>query len=153
MIHDKNRVQVKDLKIIQNGQLISFRVKVNNTWINFVSVYGPPKGDNPDFFLTSKSTLDAMDGDLGLICGDFNTTLNPVIYQYGYTTDPHKKCRATIQQWTDSGEIIDIVRHFHPSSPLFSWRTKDWGKKGRIDHLLATPKLLSHIKDAKYIFH
>ena len=28
MIYDKNRVQVKDLKIIQNGQLISFRVNI-----------------------------------------------------------------------------------------------------------------------------
>ena len=27
------------------------------------------------------------------------------------------------------------------------------GGKGRIDHLFATPKLLSHIKEAKYIFH
>ena len=54
MIYDKNRVQVKDLKIIQNGQLISFRVKINTNWINFVSVYGPPEGDNPDFFLTTK---------------------------------------------------------------------------------------------------
>ena len=54
MIYDKNRVKVKDLKIIQNGQLISFRVKVNTSWINFVSVYGPPEGDNPDFFCNIK---------------------------------------------------------------------------------------------------
>ena len=123
MIYDENRVQVKDLKIIQNGQLISFRVKVNITWINFVSIYGPPEADNSDFFLTTKSTLDNMEGDFGLICGDFNTTMNPDLDQYGYTTDPHKKCRATIQQWVDNGELCDVVRFFHPSSSLYSWRT------------------------------
>ena len=62
--------------------------------------------NNPDFFLSSKCTLDAMEGDLGLICCDFNNTLNPEIDQYGYTTDPHKKCRATIQQWVDNGNCV-----------------------------------------------
>ena len=54
------------------------------------------EGDNPDFFISSKSTLNAMEGDLGLICWDLNTTLNPVIDQYCYATDPHKKCRTNI---------------------------------------------------------
>ena len=44
-----------------------------------------------------------MDGDLGLVCGDLNTTLNPDLDQYGYVTDTHKKSRATIQQWIDNG--------------------------------------------------
>ena len=142
-----------NLNVIHDGQLLSFRVKVNNTWINCVTIYGPPEGDNSDFSLKTKSTLDSMEGDLGLICGDFNTTLNPVLDQYGYVTDPHKKSRSTIQQWVDNGELADAVRHFYPTSPLFSWRTKNWEKKGRIDHLLVTPKLLGHIKDARYIFH
>ena len=126
MVYDRTRVQVDNLNVIQDGQLLSFRVKVNNTWINCVSIYGPPEGDNSDFFLNTKSTLDSMDGDLGLICGDFNTTLNPILDQHGYVTDPHKKSRATIKQWIDNGEIMDAVRHVYPNSPLFSWRTKNW---------------------------
>ena len=94
-----------------------------------------------------------MEGDLGLICGDFNTTLDIKYDQFGYTTGPHKKCRNIINQWTESGELIDIVRQFHPSTPLYSWRTKDLGKKGRIDHLLVTPKLQGYIRDARYVFH
>ncbi len=117
------------------------------------TILGPPEGDISNFFLTTKTTLDNMDGDLGFICGDFNTTLNPKLDQYGYITDPHKKCRETINQWMINGELVDAVRHFFPNSPLFSWRTKNWEKKGRIDHLLATPKLLEHIKDARYVFH
>ena len=52
-----------------------------------------------------------------------------------------------------NNELFDVVRHFYPNSPLFSWRTKNWEKKDRIDNLLVTPKLLEHIKDAGYIFH
>ena len=51
MVYDRTRVQVDNLNIIQDGQLLSFRVKVNNTWINCVTVYGPPEGDNSSFFL------------------------------------------------------------------------------------------------------
>ena len=88
------------------GQLISLRVKANNTWINFVSVYAPPEGDNPDFFLTSKTKLEAMEGDLGLICGDFNTTLNPVIDQYGYTTEPHKNVEQLFINGLTMGNLL-----------------------------------------------
>ena len=153
MVYDRTRVQVDNLNVIEEGQLLSFRVKVNNTWLNCVTVYGPPEGDNSNFFLKTKTTLDSMDGDLGFICGDFNNTLNPLLDQYGYITESHKKSRETIKQWIENDELYDAVRHFYPNSPLFSWRTKTWAKKGRIDHLLVTPKLLGHIKDARYIFH
>ena len=91
MVYDITRVQVDNPYVVQEGQLLSFRVKVNNTWINGVTVYGPSEGDNSNFFLNTKTTLDSMEGDLGLICGDFNTTLNPFLDQHGYVTDPHKK--------------------------------------------------------------
>ena len=84
---------------------------------------------------------------------DFNTTLGIKNDRWGYTTDTHKKCRHIINTWTDTNELVDVVRHFHPDTPLYSWRTKDLGKKGIIDHLLATPKLLEYISDARYVFH
>ena len=141
MVYDRTRVQADNLNVIHDGQLLSFRVKVNNTWINCVAVYEPLEGDNSNFFLRTKTTLDNMEGDLGFICGDFNTTLNPLFDQYGYITDPHKKSRETIKQWIKNDELYDAVRHLSPNSPRFSWRTKTWAKKGRIDHLLVTPKL------------
>ena len=133
--------------------MLSFKVKINNDWINFTSVYAPPEEDNPDFFLKTKGELDTMEGDLGILCGDFNTTLDPKNDRYGYVTDNHKKCRHTINSWIETKELVGVVRHFHPDTPLYSWRTKDLGKKGRIDHLLATPKLLPFIRDARYVYH
>ena len=94
IIYEKNLVKVKDLKIIQQGQLLSFKVKINNDWINFTSVYALPENDNLEFFLITKEALDEMEGDLGLICGDFNTTLNIKDERYGYTTDTHKKMQT-----------------------------------------------------------
>ena len=130
IIYNKNMVTIKDLKITQNGQLLSFKVKINNDWINFTSVYTPPEEDNPEFFLNANEEHDTMEGDYGLLYGDFNTTLDPKHDRFGYTTDNHKKCRTTINTWLEITELDDVVRCFHPDAPLYSWRTKDLGEKG-----------------------
>ena len=35
VFYKPNVVKIKDLKIIQAGQLVSFQAKVNNDWVNF----------------------------------------------------------------------------------------------------------------------
>ena len=84
---------------------------------------------------------------------DINTTLDAKFDRYGYTSDTHRKCCSTIQNWFETGELIDVVRYFHPDSHLYSWRTKNFKIKGRIDHLLITPSLMPFISEARYIFH
>ena len=91
VLYKKVSTEIKNFKNHIQGQLISFQARINVTYVNFVPVYGPPEGDNPNFFLTAKSILDSMDGDYGLILGDFNTTMDPVKDRYGYLTDNHKK--------------------------------------------------------------
>ena len=146
-------VQIKDLQIIQTGQLVSFKAKANNDWVNFTTMYAPSDEDNPHFMLKAKTELDKLDGHLGLMCGDFNTTLDAKYDRFGYTSDTHRKCRSAILNWIDTGELIDVVMSFKPDIDLYSWRTKNYKQKGRIDHLLATPKLSPFISEARYVFH
>ena len=65
-------------------------LKINNDGVNFTTVYAPPEDDNPEFFLKAKEEFDSIEGDLGIICGDFNTTLDINKDRFGYTTDNHK---------------------------------------------------------------
>ena len=44
------------------------------------------------------------------------------------------------------------MRFFHPDGPLYSWKTLQGNKKGRLDHLLVTPRLLEHITKANYVY-
>ena len=64
-----------------------------------------------------------MQGDLGLIVGDLNTTLDPKWDRYGYTQDSHKKSRAVITSWLATEELVDAMRFHHPEGPLYSWKT------------------------------
>ena len=70
-------------------------------------MYAPPEDDNLEFFLNQEA-LDNMEGDLGLICGDFKTTLNIKDNRFGYTTDSHKKCTHTINSLIKSNELVDV---------------------------------------------
>ena len=56
--YDNDLVKVKDLKVIQAGQLVSFLVKANNDWIYFTTLYAPADKDNPNFMLKPKQVLD-----------------------------------------------------------------------------------------------
>ena len=106
--------QIKTLKIINKGQLATFQIKPNYVWINFSTLYAPHNDDNPDFMLQSKINLDLMEGDYGIICGDFITTLDPNHVCLGYISHSHKRCRSTILSWIESDEIIDTIRCFQP---------------------------------------
>ena len=85
-------------------------------------MYAPADDDNPNFMLKAKQALDNMEGDLGLICEDFNTTLGAKYDRFCYTSDSHKKYRCTITNGLGTGELIDEVRCFHPETWLYSWR-------------------------------
>ena len=64
VIYDKNLVKINDLKIIKNGQMFSFKLKINNDCVNFPTVYATPEDDNPEFFLKAKEEFDSIEGDL-----------------------------------------------------------------------------------------
>ena len=115
-------------------------------------MYALPEEDNPQVMLNAKQALDNMEGDLGIICVDFNTTLDAKHNRFGYTSDSHKKCRCTITKWLETGELMDAVRCFYPETLHYSWRTNIF-KKGRIDHMLVTPKLMPFVSEAIYLFH
>ena len=57
-----------------------------------------------------------------------------------------------INNWINTEELIDAVRFFHPTGPLYSWKTLKGDKKGRMDHLLVTPKLMEHISRVNSIY-
>ena len=82
----------------------------------------------------------------------FSLASNAKYDRFGYSSDTHRKCRIAILNWIDTGELIDVVRCFDPDTHFYSWRTKNFKQKGRIDRLLATPSLFPCISVARYIF-
>ena len=94
-----------------------------------------------------------MDGDYGLILGDFNTTMDPDKDRYGYESDNHRKSRYVMRMWEESEELIDTFRFLHPDSLTHTWRTKDNSKHSRLDYVMATPATLPFISDFGHHYH
>ena len=79
--------------------LVSFRLKVQNESIRIFGCYAPSEGDEPECFIKCKEILDLSTEDHGMILGNLNTTLDPVLDRKKYKTDNHKKSRLVINNW------------------------------------------------------
>ena len=145
VMYNHKTTSVRNCQFHTQGQLFGLEVRVNNEWVNFVPVYAPPDKDDPGFLINTKTLLDSMSSEQGVILGDFNSTIDPTKDRKGYTTDNHKKSRTVLRTWTESEELIDVFRTFEPEESIFTYRTKDGSRQSRLDYVLATPGLIPNI--------
>ena len=59
--------------------LISFKLTVQNEEIRILGCYAPSSGDDPEFFTQCKEILDQSSETHGILLGDLNTTLDPIL--------------------------------------------------------------------------
>ena len=77
--------------------------------------------------------------------------------------DPHSKVRPLLWQWLLNRDFLDVYDELHPGEVSFTWfhnkfdayRSRDpgstVGKMSRLDHILATPNLLSAIQSVEHV--
>ena len=145
--------KTRNVELIDKNSTILFDIILPDlTVINVVAVYAP-NNDDPIFFETANKALANRQSQYQLMIGDFNTTLNFPLDTTGYSTDPHKKCRSTINGWLNTDQYVDTYRLFHPDRSSYTFRTRNGGKRGRLDYALSTPTLANHIIDISHIPH
>ena len=86
-----------------------------------------------------------------LIIGDYNVTINHLMDSKGNLTDPHTKSRDVISHWLLNGYFLDSFRETHPDKLSYTFRTKDFSKRARLDYALASPELMNRITEVKHI--
>ena len=62
--------------------------------LDILAVYAPSK-DSPEFWERAHTIINTGNSTHKLIIGDFNCTLNHILDQKGYKTDPHPKSRKS----------------------------------------------------------
>ena len=50
MLYNKDKTKIDDVSIIQEGMLLSFRMKINNKYERILGCYAPSDGDEPEIF-------------------------------------------------------------------------------------------------------
>ena len=135
--------------------LVTFRLKIQNETIRILGCYAPSSGDEPEYFVKCKDILNQSNESHGMIIGDLNTTLDPVLDRKNYKTDNHKKSRLVINNWIEENEILDFYRFTNGNEQIWTYKVKenhDQTLKSRIDYVLGTPSLSNAISDVKHIF-
>ena len=115
-------------------------------------VYAPSR-DSPEFWEKSNTIINTGNSTHKLIIGDFNCTLNHILDQKGYKTDPHPKSRKVINQLLEQEILIDSYRHLKPDTKSFTFRTRDGKKRSRLDYGLISPSLAPYLKNVQHIAH
>ena len=107
-------------------------------------------------FLNCKEILDNAPESHGMLWGDNNTTLDPIIDRRQYKHDNHIKSRLVLNSWIEANEMLDYFRLINGNIQWWTCRVKeshDKTLKSRLDYVLDTPSLCYSISDVKHIFH
>ena len=124
VLYNNKKVKIEDLPVIEEGSIISFRLKIQDYAIRILGCYAPSFGDDPDYFINCKEILD-QSTEYGMIVGDLNTTLNPILDRKNYRTDNHKKSRMVINNWISENEMIDFYRLTNGNEQTWTFRVKE----------------------------
>ena len=78
--------------------------------LSIFGVYGTSRYDDEQFFINLRDRILEAENDDIIILGDINIFLNKDKDLHGYTTDPHPRSRAVVQEWIESGDFTDAYR-------------------------------------------
>ena len=125
ILYNNKKVKIDDVSIIEDGMLVSFRLNIQNESIRILGCYAPSSGDEPEFFVKCKDILNQSNESHGMIIGDLNTTLDPILDRKNYKTDGHKKSRLVINNWISENEMLDFFRFTNGNEQIWTYKVKE----------------------------
>ncbi|KAJ4947763.1 hypothetical protein JOQ06_009796 [Pogonophryne albipinna] len=103
------------------GHLLKINAEFEKVKICFINIYAPSVGaERLLFFEKLKHTLSTCDnGEYLFLGGDFNCTENPVLDRNHQ--EPHAASKSALIRLTETFELCDVWRHFHPGQRQYTW--------------------------------
>ena len=86
-----------------------------------------------------------------IIGGDLNCCLTPKDKKGWRPTEQKKQLLDSILSLTNSFNLVDMWRKFHPNEALFTWHHQSSAIQGRLDYWLVSKHLLPHVKECNII--
>ena len=138
-----------------NGNLLMLQIKIQDTDLNLVCVYGPNSNDVA--FFRQMRALCENSGLKTIIGGDFNTVLDNragelSIDRVGDGFCPNVQNSRVINEWIEEGEIADPYRILYPEKAEFSYtsfRREGNIGKNRLDFFLVSRELINLIRNVR----
>ena len=77
-------------------------------------MYGP-NIDSPSFFTDIFETIERLENDYFIICGDFNLVIDPVVDYYNYKNINNPKALNKVLELINCYKLVDPFRHLNQS--------------------------------------
>jgi len=115
-----------------NGNFCAIDISVNEYRFTLLSLYGP-NIDSPSFFTDIFETIERLENDSFIICGDFNLVIDPAVDYYNYKNINNPKARNKVLELINCYNLVDPFRHLNQSKKRFAWRRTNPIQQARLD--------------------
>ena len=103
-----------------NGRYIILNACIGDKEVTLANLYAQNE-DTPEFFLEIIEHIENFPNDNRIIGGDFNLVLNLEIDKNGGRLSTNLRARNTISLWMEETDLLDIWRHHHPDTLMYTW--------------------------------
>ena len=148
LIRNSVSVKVKFLFYDPNGRFLILNLILNDMLVTLVNIYAP-NNDDPDFLLEVFAEIDKFDNSALIIGGDFNAVIGPLDYQG--TRQRHSNIRVSnmLSVIIEEYNLVDVWRHFHPTSRQYTRHQKNPQVLSRLDYILVSSNFISNCVKSK----
>lgn len=146
LVKSDSNIKLENRREIIEGRLISVDIKINNTKITLLNIYGPNK-DDERFFQQLEQFLIENNHRHFIIGGDFNTVMDMKLDEKNGTNDAHKRSRKKLYEIIQSCNLNDVWRVYHPNTLKYTWHSNTKPHiHCRLDYFLISNTLMNIIK-------
>lgn len=135
----------------EEGRVAAISLQIRGRWYSIASLYAP-NADDPNFFHEAFKLVDALDNQLKIIAGDFNTVLDVNMDLQGGRGFTNIKTREFLNEYMEQSGLIDIWRIQNPDIFRSTFvREKPAILKERLDYFLISSGLAQNVTKSDFL--
>lgn len=142
----QDAIQIDKVQMALDGRLIIANMVIGETELVLSNLYGPNE-DDAEFYVNAFDIIEKNDNPNMILCGDFNTALDPLL-DTRCSTDQHKRKREVIKNYLELRDLVDVWRTANPEKYQYTWKRDQQAQiSSRIDYFFVSQGLCNRILD------
>ena len=143
---------MEHVEVGKRGRDIVQCYKIDDYRFTVINVYVPKDVKTQVGFFESLKLRKRKSADENIyIGGDLNCCLTPKDKKGWRPTEQKKQLIDSILSLTNSFNLVDMWRKFHPNESLFTWHHQSSAVQCRLAYWLVSEHLLPHVKECNII--
>lgn len=137
--------KILEQRIDPNGNYLAAKIKMLDTEVTLVNIYGPNM-DDPVFFNNISKLLDELQTVTIIMGGDWNLVQSQQLDTKHYIRENNVRARQKVANLKDQFDLTDPWRNNNPDKMQFTWFQRNPIKMSRIDYFLVSSDIMALTK-------